>query len=151
MPSVSEKPKLTFLPEVEAAAGPESIVGTAGGVASTVHVRETDALVLPCVSTARKKTVCEPSPRLVYAFALVQETNAPESSLHSKVAVPSRVGEAEADVRAGGGGGGGAGVDARVGGAIASTVQVRLVVDEVLPWASRARTSKVCEPSLSPP
>ena len=47
VPSVSEKPKLTFLAEVEAAAGPESIVGSAGATASTVQVRETDALVLP--------------------------------------------------------------------------------------------------------
>ena len=47
MPSVSEKPKQTFLPEVEAAAGPESIVGSAGAIASTVQVRVTDALVFP--------------------------------------------------------------------------------------------------------
>ena len=65
VPSVSEKAKLTFLPEVEAAAGPESIVGSGGAIASTVHVRVTAALALPSASSARTWKVCEPSVRLV--------------------------------------------------------------------------------------
>ena len=47
VPSVSEKPKLTFGPLVEAAAGPESIDGTGGAVASTVHVRDVAELAFP--------------------------------------------------------------------------------------------------------
>ncbi len=64
MPSLSEKPKLTFLPLVEDAAGPESIVGSAGAVASTVHVRLKAEDVLPSASRARTWNVCEPSLRL---------------------------------------------------------------------------------------
>ena len=47
VPSLSEKPNVTLLPVVEAAAGPESIVGAGGATASTVHVRVADALVFP--------------------------------------------------------------------------------------------------------
>ncbi len=63
MPSVSEKPKLTFLPLVEDAAGPESIVGAGGAVASTVQVRDVAEDVLPKASTARTWKVWEPSER----------------------------------------------------------------------------------------
>jgi hypothetical protein len=62
---VSEKPKLGFLPEVLAAAGPLSIVGTGGATASTVQVRVVAAEVLPWPSTARTSKVCEPSRRLL--------------------------------------------------------------------------------------
>ena len=58
VPSVSEKPKLTFLPEVLAAAGPLSMLGTGGATASTVQVRVTAALVLPNTSSARTAKVC---------------------------------------------------------------------------------------------
>jgi len=44
---VSEKPKLTFLPEVPAAAGPLSMLGTGGATASTVHVRVVALETLP--------------------------------------------------------------------------------------------------------
>ena len=46
-PSVSEKPKLTIGPLVEDAAGPLSIDGAGGAVASTVHVRDVALDVLP--------------------------------------------------------------------------------------------------------
>ena len=72
VPSLSEKPKLTFLPHVEPPAGPESMLGTGGATASTVQVRVTAALVLPKVSTARTAKVWGPSARLEYAFGRVE-------------------------------------------------------------------------------
>ena len=89
MPSVSEKPKLTFLPEVDAAAGPESIVGVGGATASTVHVRVRGADVLPSVSIARTWKVCEPSVRFVYALGEVSGFQPIPSRLTSNVAEPS--------------------------------------------------------------
>ena len=65
MPSVSEKPKLGFLPEVLAAAGPLSMLGTGGATASTVQVRVTTVETLLMLSTATTSKVCEPSLRLV--------------------------------------------------------------------------------------
>ena len=47
VPSVSEKAKLTLGPEVDAAAGPVSMLGAGGAIASTVQVRLVEALVLP--------------------------------------------------------------------------------------------------------
>ena len=41
------------------------VMETVGGVASTVHVRERDALVLPWPSRARTSKVCEPCVRFV--------------------------------------------------------------------------------------
>ncbi len=63
LPSESEKPKLTVGPLVEAPAGPESIDGAGGAVASTVHVRLVADDVLPKASTARTWKVWEPSER----------------------------------------------------------------------------------------
>ena len=130
---MSEKPKLTLLPLVEPAAGPESMLGATGATASTVQVRVTDELAFPEASSARNDTVCEPSLRAVYALGLVQDTNAAASSLHSKVAAPAVSEMAKLTfgplVEAG------AGPESMlgVGGAMASTVQVRLVADDVLP------------------
>ena len=52
-------------PRLAEQAGPESIDGTAGATASTVHVRVRGADVLPSVSIARTWNVCEPSVRFV--------------------------------------------------------------------------------------
>ena len=113
VPSVSEKLKLTFLPEVEAAAGPESIVGTAGGLASTVHVLDAAARVCRACRP-RGRSVCEPSPRLVYAFgAGAGDERAGRACLEGDGAFG--VGEVEADARAGGRGRGGAAVEGRDG------------------------------------
>ena len=108
---------------------------------------QTCALPISCVSTARKETVCDPSERPLYAFGSVQETNTPASSLHSNVAVPS-VSEKPNEtflplVEAAAGPLSMLGT----GGATASTVHVRDVAPETLPYASSARTEKVCEPS----
>jgi hypothetical protein len=45
----------------------------------------------PAASFARTWKLCEPSPRGPYDFGLVQATNKPASSLHSKVRLPAGV------------------------------------------------------------
>jgi hypothetical protein len=135
---------------------PEIVVSGAvvsGGGTFTVHVRLAgEASVLPAASVARTSNVCDPFARFEYAFGDVQAAQAPASMRHWKVEplsvdVNEKLAELLVDVPDGppvmfvsgavvSGGGGGT-----------STVQVRLAGEpSVLPAASRARTSNVCDP-----
>jgi hypothetical protein len=86
---VSLKPNDGSAVEYAPAAGPESIVGAGGGVASTVHVRVRGADVLSSASFARTSNVCEPSLRLVYACGEVAAFQPALSSCTSNVTPPS--------------------------------------------------------------
>src|SRR5919106_507091 len=118
-----------------------------GAVRSTVHVCDAGvASVLPAASVARTSKVCEPADRLVKLFGDVQEAKEPPSSLHSKLELPSlEVNEKLESVS----------LEASDGaavmfvfGAVRSTLQEgEAGVASVLPAASVARTSKVCEPA----
>ena len=122
-----------------------------GATVSTVQVRVASvASALPAASVARTRKVWAPWARPVSVRGEVQASQAPSSSLHSKVA--SGVGRAEnASVAV---------VDATVpvgpesivvSGATVSTVQVRVAsVASVLPAASVARTRKVWAPWREP-
>jgi len=57
-----------------------------GAAVSTVQVRvAAEASTLPAASVALTEKVCDPSERPVSDFGDEQETQAPESSLHSKL------------------------------------------------------------------
>ena len=69
--------------------GPESIV-VSGATVSTVQVRVASlASALPAASRARTRKVWLPSPSPVSVRGELQASQAPASSLHSKVAPPS--------------------------------------------------------------
>jgi hypothetical protein len=125
-------------------------------VTFTVHVRDAgDVSALPAASVARTSNVCEPFARLEYALGEEHELQFPLSRRHRKVepvSVDANWNDAEAletvpdgpeliDVSGGVVSGGGG----------TSTVQLREAGDEsVLPTASVARTSNVCEPFARP-
>src|SRR5215217_3223526 len=117
----------------------------AGAVASIVHVNDAGvASVLPAASVARTSKVCEPSARPLYDFGEEQVVQEPPSIRHAnvdplslelkeKLAAPALVGSAGCAVIV-------------VFGAAVSTVHVNEAgVASVLPAASVARASKVCE------
>src|SRR6266508_241148 len=82
--SASLKPKAMPVPLVEPPAGPESIDGAAGAIASTVQVRETAPEVFANASSARTWNVWEPSARPVKLRGERQPDHAPPSNLHSR-------------------------------------------------------------------
>jgi hypothetical protein len=127
-----------------------AVIDVFGGPVSTVQVRLAGVgSVLPTASVARTCTVWLPSVSPVYVLALVQEANAPASSLHSNVLPASEdanskvplvwfVGLVGPEVMV-------------VCGGVASTVQVYVAgAGSVFPAASVALTSNVCAPSVRP-
>jgi hypothetical protein len=105
--------------------------------------------VFPAGSVARTSKACEPSARLEYELGLVQEANAPASSLHSKV-LPASVDVKEKLALVWLVGFAGVEVIDVFGGPV-SIVQVWLAgVGSVLPTGSIARTCTVWLPSASP-
>ena len=106
--------------------------------------------MLPAASVARTWNVCDPSASAAVVNGEVQDANAAGVDLHSNVEPPSvevnvNVGVLSLVVPSGG--------DVIVVfGAAVSTVNVRDAgVASVLPAASVARTSNVCDPSVRPP
>jgi hypothetical protein len=104
---------------------------------------------LPAASFARTENVCDPFEMLVYVVGDVQGTQAPPSSLHSKldpasVEVKVNVALVELTVPLGP-------LVIDVFGATVSTVQVRVAgVWPTFPAMSFARTENVCEPCARP-
>ena len=146
--SVAENEKLAA-PEATVPAGPDAI-DVSGGVASTVHVRVAgDGSRLPATSVARTDHVCDPSDNPLSARGDAHATQAPVSSLHSKLAAVSvaeneKLAALEATVPDGP-------VTIDVSGGVVSTVQLRVAGDgSTLPAASTARTDHVCDPSDNP-
>jgi hypothetical protein len=118
-----------------------------GGVVSTVHVKLAGAPVFVAASVAFTWKVCEPSATLVSETGEEQALQAPESSLHWKVALSeaenAKLGAVSFDDAAG--------VESKlVVGAVVSIVQAKLAGPPVLLALSVALTSKVCGPGARP-
>lgn len=117
----------------------------------TVHERLATAPVFPAPSVALTSNVCEPAARPLKLVGLLQEPKALVSRRHWKLEPLSLELKANSAVVA-------LVLEPAAGpelivavGADVSTVQVRLAgVGSVLEAPSRARTSKVCDPSVSP-
>jgi hypothetical protein len=129
-------------------AGCASIV-VSGALESIVQAKLAEVgSVFPAASRARTEKLCEPSPRPVNSFGLVQASKAPASSAHSNVASASEVKEKLALlelVLASGP------PTIDVSGAAESTIHVKEAgLASVLPAASVARTWNVREPSARP-
>jgi hypothetical protein len=110
--------------------------GSSGVLVSTVHVLLEDADVLPASSVCRTYTVCSPSARPVYSTGLVQATQDPVSSLHSRSAPDSPLKESEAVVEFVAEAAGLIRVRLGAAGAVVSTVHVVVEEGEILPRAS---------------
>ena len=105
------------------------------------------ASVLPASSVARTSKVCGPSVSVPVVWGVVQEVKVPPSTAHSKVELGSVEVNSKVGVLSAVGPEGPAVMF--VSGSTVSTVKVcDAGVGSGLPTASRARTSKVWEPSL---
>ena len=104
--------------------------------------------MLPAASVARTSKVCEPSDSAVVVNGVVHDAKDPPSTRHwnvepASVEVNENVGVLSLVVPDGP-------AVIEVSGGVVSTVKVRLAgVRSTFPAASSARTSKVCEPSVS--
>jgi hypothetical protein len=86
--SLEEKPNCGVGSLVRAL-GPESMDVSGGPVSTVKDALAGDASVFPAASLARTWNVCGPSPNAGGVSGEVHGANAPESMLHSNVAVPS--------------------------------------------------------------